>query len=215
MSRRILGIDPGVNGAACLFVTGVSCPIEFSSPGNHQPDGLITLPTVGEGKQREIDVLALRDWMLQMEPDEAIIEQVTAMPAIPNAHGVRVSMGATSSFNFGGTYRVLKALPMLFNIPTSIVTPGKWKGFYGLKGGADGKEQARQLALQRWPMLSQFLSRKKDTDRAEALLIADYKRRIDAGEVGMPRAPRKTKVPQITASMLEELVRPEADDIPE
>lgn len=172
---RILSIDPGINGAAVLFVGGAIVPVE--------PNGLIDLPTVGSEKQREIDVLALRDWMLQMQPDVAILERVTPMPSIPDKKtGERREMGATSSFNFGGTYKVLKAIPMLFNIPTALVTPGKWKGFYGLKGGDAGKEQARQLALQKWPMLSALLCRKKDQDRAEALLIANYHWKIESGE---------------------------------
>jgi len=163
---RLIAIDPGVNGSAVLFVCGAVVPVE--------PGGLIDLPTIGAEKQREIDVLAFRDWVLQMQPDSAIIEQVSPMPSIPGADGVRRSMGATSSFNFGGAYRVLKAVPMLFNIPTATVTAGKWKKRYDLKGGDGGKERARQIALQRWPALSPFLSRKKDHQRAEALLIANH-----------------------------------------
>lgn len=213
--RRILSIDTGINGAACLFVTGVPCPIEFG-PSTNRPCGLIDLPTIGEEKQREIDVLAFRDWMLQVEPDEAIVEMVTPMPPIPDKRTGKIrQMGSTSAFNFGGTYRVLKAIPLLFNIPVTLVTAGKWKGFYGLPGGVEHKEKSRQLALQKWPMLSELLSRKKDADRAEALLIADYKRRTDAGEIGVPRAPRQAKAPRLIATMLQGIERPEADDIPE
>lgn len=173
---RILSIDPGINGAAVLFVGGSLVPVE--------PGGVIDLPTVGAEKQREIDVLALRDWMLQMLPDVAVIERVTPMPAIPDKRtGQRREMGATSAFNFGGTYKVLKAVPLLFNIPVVLVTPGKWKGFYGLKGGDAGKETARQRALQAWPMLSSLLGRKKDQDRAEALLIANWYWKAQAGEL--------------------------------
>lgn len=204
---RILGIDPGINGACCLFVGGAAIPVEL--------DAIIDLPTVGAEKQREIDVLALRDWMLQMEPDVAVIERVTAMPAIPDKiTGQRREMGATSSFNFGGTYKVLKAIPMLFNIPTRLVTPGKWKGFYGLKGGAAGKEQARQVALQRWPTLSPCLNRKKDQDRAEAVLIANYLWKTETGQVE-PKLIDEDKIRPIS-SMLEISRRlDDVDDIPE
>lgn len=164
--HRILAIDPGINGAACLFVGGSVVPIE--------PGGLVDLPTIGSEKQREIDGIALRDWMLQMEPDSCIIEQVTGMPSIPGKDGKRRSMGATGAFNFGGTYRLLKWLPLLFNIPTRTVSAGKWKKHYAVKGGSAGKEQARQIALQRWPSLAPFLKRKLDADRAEAVLIANY-----------------------------------------
>lgn len=215
---RILSIDPGINGAAVLFVGGAIVPVE--------PNGLIDLPTVGSEKQREIDVLALRDWMLQMQPDVAVLERVTAMPSIPDKKtGERREMGATSSFNFGGTYKVLKAIPMLFNIPLALVTPGKWKGFYGLKGGDAGKEQARQLALQKWPMLSALLCRKKDQDRAEALLIANYHWKTENGDLrdafqvkadGMPPGddgPRSAR--RTVSTMLDISRRLDVDDIPE
>ncbi len=205
---RILGIDPGINGSAVLFVGGAACPVT--------PENVIDLPTVGSDKQREIDVLALRDWMLQMQPDVAVIERVTPMPAIPDEHGNRPSMGATSAFNYGKTFGVLKSIPLLFNIPTVLVTAGKWKGFYGLKGkGNGGKEQARQLALQRWPTLSGCLSRKKDQDRAEAVLIANYLWKIETGQVE-PKLAVEDKIRPI-ASMLEISRRldDDIDDIPE
>lgn len=147
---------------------------------------IIDLPTIGSEKQREIDGIALRDWMLQMQPDVAVIEQVNAMPSLPGEDGSPRKMGAVSAFNFGGTYRLLKWIPLLFNIPTHIVTPAKWKKFYGIvappkepgmtpaKRTAIVKEKSRQLALQRWPSLAPFLARKLDADRAEAVLIANY-----------------------------------------
>ncbi len=178
--KRILAIDPGINGAAVLFVGGSVVPVE--------PGGLIDLPTIGSEKQREIDGLALRDWMLQMQPDVAVVEQVNAMPSLPGDEGGGQprKMGAVSAFNFGGTYRLLKWLPLLFNIPTHIVTSPKWKKHYGIvappKGGgltaakrsAIVKEKSRQQALQHWPCLAPLLARKLDADRAEACLIANY-----------------------------------------
>jgi len=204
--KRLLAIDPGISGAACLFVCGSLVPIE--------PGGLIDLPTVGDAKQREIDVLAFRDWMLQMEPDECIIEQVQAMPSIPGPDGVRRSMGAASSFNFGGAYRVLKAIPMLFNIPTRPVTPQRWRKLYGLKGGEGSKETSRQLALQKWPCLSSYLNRKMDHQRAEAVLIANYLWKTETGQVE-PKLVDEDKIRPIS-SMLEISRRlDDVDDIPE
>lgn len=172
--KRVLAIDPGLSGAAVLYVGGAVVPVE--------PGGVIDLPTIDAGKQREIDGIALRDWMLQMRPDVAVVEQVQAMPSfsedVDPETGKKTrklrSMGAASAFNFGGTYRLLKWLPLLFNIPTTVVTPQRWKGHYGLKGGDGGKERARQLAIQKWPPLHELLARKRDHQRAEALLLAAY-----------------------------------------
>jgi crossover junction endodeoxyribonuclease RuvC len=51
------------------------------------------------------------------------------------------------------------------------VTPSKWKKHFGL---SSDKEQARGLAIQRFPLIAECLNRKKDADRAEALLIAQW-----------------------------------------
>jgi hypothetical protein len=51
------------------------------------------------------------------------------------------------------------------------VTPTQWKRHHGLS--AD-KEKARALAIQKWPEQYHRLERKKDANRAEALLIGDW-----------------------------------------
>lgn len=158
-------MDPGINGAAVLFVGDSLVPVE--------PNGLIDLPTIGDGANREIDVIAYRDWLLQMEADVVVVERARAMPSIGGEDGARtVKMGATSAFNYGGAYRVLRAIPQAFNLPVRSLEPTRWKKYYGLKGG--DKERSRQLAIERWPSLHALLARKKDHQRAEAILMAAY-----------------------------------------
>jgi len=60
----------------------------------------------------------------------------------------------------------------LMHIPLTIVTPASWKKAMKLPGGKDGKEPARTLAIDLFPLCAQHFSRKMDHNRAEAALLA-------------------------------------------
>ena len=95
------------------------------------------------------------------EPAAAVyVERVGAMPR----------QGVASTFKFGRAVGAIHATVQLCGLRLELVTPAKWKGLHRL--GPD-KEQARGLAIRRFPSLAADLARKKDADRAEALLIAD------------------------------------------
>jgi len=161
---RVVAIDPGVTGAAVLYW-----------PDRSVESGLrwvvMDLPTVGDPK-RELNPAALRDWLQRHSPDHAFLELVTAMPSIPGADGVRRGMGAAGAFRFGGFFYALKAVIACCNIPYTMVTPQSWKKQFGLKGG--DKEPSRKRALQLFPDQATMLARKKDQNRAEAMLLAKY-----------------------------------------
>jgi len=55
------------------------------------------------------------------------------------------------------------------------IPPRRWQKWWEI-GKAD-KELSRALAIRRWPKYADRLARKKDHNRAEALLIAEYTRR--------------------------------------
>ena len=93
--------------------------------------------------------------------------------------GVMPRQGIASGFKFGRAVGAIHATCALTGLRLELVTPATWKRHHRL--GAD-KEQARALALRRWPALADRLARKKDADRAEALLIADYGLRAIAEE---------------------------------
>jgi len=58
----------------------------------------------------------------------------------------------------------------VLGIPLDLVAPATWKRHFHLLGTA--KDAARVLALARFPSAGRSLSRKKDSGRADALLIA-------------------------------------------
>ena len=97
-----------------------------------------------------------------MQVAHVVIEHVHSMPR----------QGMSSTFRFGMGCGIIHGVVGALRLPLTLVTPIKWKTFHALI--QRDKEAARQLALQRWPHLEHHLDRKKDSDRAEALLIGDW-----------------------------------------
>jgi Holliday junction resolvasome RuvABC endonuclease subunit len=147
---RILGIDPGVSGAYALLADdGISSPI------------VDDLPVVGN----QINAGEWRRVIKTLMPDIAIVELVHSMPG----------QGVASTFRFGMACGIIRGVLLGAGAPIIDVTPNTWKKYFKL--GNDG-EKSRALACQRFPNLP-GLARKKDHNRAEALLIALWKLETD------------------------------------
>jgi crossover junction endodeoxyribonuclease RuvC len=89
------------------------------------------------------------------------MEQVHSMP----------SQGVSSTFTFGRAVGVISAVCELTRYPVHLVTPQKWKKHFHLT--AD-KNESLDMARYLWPEAK--LKLKKDINKAEALLIAEYLR---------------------------------------
>ena len=144
---KCVGIDPGITGAVALVGDGFLAVED--------------MPTVGAHKKRVVDSLALAEILRGWQPTHTLIERVHAMP----------KQGVSSTFRFGQTLGRIEAVVSLTGGPVYYVTPAKWKRHFGL--GRD-KEDARRLAIERYPHIADRLHRKKDHGRAEALLLATY-----------------------------------------
>ncbi len=141
----ILGIDPGASGA-----------IAFYFPARPDLISVQDVPVVAG----EIDAAELARAVKQFRPTVGIIEQVGAMP----------KQGVSSTFKFGMAYGQARGVLAALEVPTHLVTPGRWKKHFRLDSD---KERARGLAIRLWPASAHF-GRKKDHGRAEAALIARY-----------------------------------------
>ncbi len=110
-----------------------------------------------------LDPHALRSLLLDTpEPATAVyVEHVSAMPR----------QGVASTFKFGRAVGAIWATVSLAGLRLELVTPTEWKRWHRI--GPD-KEQARALAIRRFPALASDMARKKDVDRAEALLIGAF-----------------------------------------
>ena len=93
-----------------------------------------------------------------------MIEKVGAMP----------KQGVSSTFKFGKVYGEIIGVVTANNFRLDYVAPGVWKRTFGL---SKDKELSRRKATELFPQHRHNLARKKDHNRAEALLIAEYARR--------------------------------------
>lgn len=151
--RLTFGIDPGLSGAIATLVDG-------------EPGPIFDMPTRMVGDWNEVDGAALAAWIrgIRMQHSgayvSACVEQV----------GARPNDGGTSAFRFGESAGRIKAVLEVLGIPYTRAIPAVWKRRFGLL--KTEKDEARLLALRRFPSVAEELKRKKDGGRADALLIA-------------------------------------------
>ena len=153
----IIGIDPGISGSICFFQDGVI-------------NDVVEMPTMTEGKKNKKQVngsqifneIKERVKKIDNRDIKVVIEQVSAMPG----------QGVTSMFNFGQSFGILKGICSAMQLPMYFVRPAKWKKYFNLINSQ--KDASRTKAIQIFPYFSSQLSRKKDSNKADAILIASF-----------------------------------------
>ena len=153
----IIGIDPGISGSICFFQDGKIIDV-------------VEMPTMTEGKKNKKQVngsqifneISVRIQKLDKKDIKVIIEQVSAMPG----------QGVTSMFNFGQSFGILKGICSAMQLPMYFVRPAKWKKYFNLINSE--KDASRTKAIEIFPYFSSHLSRKKDSNKADAILIASF-----------------------------------------
>ena len=153
----IIGIDPGISGSICFFENGKILDV-------------IEMPTMTEGKKNKRQVngsqiyneISKRLDKIESHQIKVIIEQVSAMPG----------QGVTSMFNFGQSFGILKGICSAMQLPMYFVRPAKWKKYYNLINSE--KDASRTRAIEIFPSFSSQLSKKKDSNKADAILIASF-----------------------------------------
>ena len=152
----IIGIDPGISGSICFFENGKILEV-------------IEMPTMIDGKKnkRQVNGSQIYNEILKKTNNSknnirVIIEQVSAMPG----------QGVTSMFNFGQSFGILKGICSAMQLPMYFVRPAKWKKYFGLINSE--KDASRTKAIEMFPYFSSQLSKKKDSNKADAILIASF-----------------------------------------
>ena len=153
----IIGIDPGISGSICFFQDGKIVDV-------------IETPTMTEGKKNKKQVNGsqifneISEKIKKLDKNEikVVIEQVSAMPG----------QGVTSMFNFGQSFGILKGICSAMQLPMYFVRPAKWKKYFNLINSE--KDASRTRAIEIFPYFSGQLSRKKDSNKADAILIASF-----------------------------------------
>ena len=153
----IIGIDPGITGSICFFQDGKIIDV-------------IEMPNMPEGKKNKKQVngaqiyneISTKIRGIEKQNLRVIIEQVSAMPG----------QGVTSMFNFGQSFGILKGICSAMQLPMYFVRPAKWKKYFGLIKSE--KDASRTKAIEMFPYFSSHLSKKKDSNKADAILIASF-----------------------------------------
>ncbi len=153
----IIGIDPGISGSICFFEDGKIVDV-------------IEMPTMIDGKKNKKQVngaqiyneISKRISIADKENIRVVIEQVSAMPG----------QGVTSMFNFGQSFGILKGICSAMQLPLFFVRPVKWKKHFNLINSQ--KDASRTRAIEIFPYFSSRLSKKKDSNKADAILIASF-----------------------------------------
>ena len=152
----IIGIDPGISGSICFFEDGKILEV-------------IEMPVMTDGKKNKKQVNGAQIYneflkRINKKDREArvVIEKVSAMPG----------QGVTSMFNFGQSFGIIKGICSAMQLPMFFVRPAKWKKYFNLINSQ--KDASRTRAIEIFPYFSTQLSKKKDSNKADAILIASF-----------------------------------------
>ena len=152
---KIIGIDPGLSGAIAILE-------------DNKVLSIFDIPVMAEGKKnkRQLNSAQLVDIIkenIKLHDDIAVVvEQVNAMPG----------QGVTSMFNFGQTFGAIKGVCAALKLPIFFVRPSKWKKHFDLLNSS--KDSSRTKVIEMYPALSNQLTKKKDVNKSDAILIARF-----------------------------------------
>jgi crossover junction endodeoxyribonuclease RuvC len=151
----IIGIDPGLSGGIAILE-------------DNRVKEMFDMPVMSDGKKnkRQLNSALLaqlfKDNIKSVEDTVMVVEQVNAMPG----------QGVTSMFNFGQTFGAIKGICAALGLPIFFVRPAKWKKHFELINSS--KDASRTKVIEMYPSISDKLSKKKDVNKSDAVLIARY-----------------------------------------
>ena len=151
----IIGIDPGISGAISILE-------------NKKILEVYDTPTMIDGKKNKKQINSaqvtniIKERLKDGKEVLVVVEHVNAMPG----------QGVTSMFNFGQSFGVIKGICAALGLPIYFVRPSKWKKHFNLI--KTNKDASRTKVIEAYPEISSKLHRKKDSNRADAILIALY-----------------------------------------
>ena len=152
---KIIGIDPGLSGAIAVM-------------HDKKVINMYDMPVMAEGKKnkRQLNssqlVNIIKENINENEETIVVVEQVNAMPG----------QGVTSMFNFGQTFGAIKGVCAALKLPIFFVRPSKWKKHFELINSS--KDSSRTKVIEMYPTLSAQLTKKRDVNKSDAVLIAKF-----------------------------------------
>ena len=152
---KIIGIDPGLSGAIAILK-------------ERKVLAIFDMPVMSEGKKnkRQLNSAQLVNIIKESTANDddisVVVEQVNAMPG----------QGVTSMFNFGQTFGAIKGVCAALDLPIFFVRPSKWKKHFELINSS--KDASRTKVIEMYPSLANQLTKKKDVNKSDAILIARF-----------------------------------------
>jgi len=147
---KILGVDPGINGAIASYDGSDLVVIDIPK-----------LKSKGRGFEVNWALLADNLRILFGGCDHAVIEAVQARPG----------EGRGTAFKFGYSAGGVRGLIAGMGYPITMVQPRSWKAKMKL---TTDKDYSRTRATELFPASADEFKLKKDNNKAEAALIAYY-----------------------------------------
>jgi crossover junction endodeoxyribonuclease RuvC len=151
----VVAVDPGLAGALAIL-DGADILLLEDLPVH-------MVGTAGKKATRaELDLHQLHAMLAEHAPyGHAYVERIAARPG----------QGVTGMLRFGMAYGAIQGVLAAMGVPMTLVLPKDWQRHHGCGPTPDA---ARRRATQLFPAIAQRLVRKKDCNRADALLIAAY-----------------------------------------
>lgn len=146
-----IGIDPGKSGA--LMAINEKCAIVYACP---------------YGREEYINALT---HMSKYFNCHCVVEHVSAMP----------KQGCVSMFNFGENFGFIRGVLEALKIPYELVRPQKWKRVFSCTSDKNTSIEVAKRLFPNAQLMRTDRCRKPDDGMAEALLMAEYARRIQNG----------------------------------
>ncbi len=155
-----IGIDPGFKGAiAIIHKDGVK---------------VIDSPTLTVGTKRDYHIHEMIQILDPYTTQEGFGINIQA--AIEKVHAIPPPASRASAFTFGKGFGIWLGILAALWIPCEQVTPQRWQKEM-MDGMQKGKDASRAQAMALFPAIAEELKRKADDGRADALLIAEWRRR--------------------------------------
>ena len=151
----IFGIDPGVSGAISVLEDKKILEV-------------FEMPTMIDGKKNKKQVNGaqvthlIKQQLKSNKEISVIVERVNAMPG----------QGVVSMFSFGQSFGIIKGICAALSLSIYFVRPLKWKQHFDLV--KTNKDASRTKVIEIYPEISSKISKKKDSNKADAILIARY-----------------------------------------
>lgn len=153
-TQVILGVDPGITGAMAFNGLDIIWVEDLPT---------VTIPNQRR-KETQLDPIALANRLKEVQ------KRCQLFAYLEKTHAMKDS--AMTAFSMGFTRGVILSVLACLEIPVVDVLPNAWKKKFGLI--RCDKDASIGVAKQQYPQCSEHLNRKKDHNRAEAILISEY-----------------------------------------